>query len=121
MSIFTVDEFHQALVEVQARVDTDKQKTWSGICNNITPIIAKNHANVSITTIAHYVKNWVGTLSARWEEFSGNSSYPVSHPGHPGDISMAKFAYTHTNNLWIGEYGAARKRLLAFLVEAAKE
>ena len=54
-------------------------------------------------------------LFHKWPEFSGCISFPVPHPAHP-DIDPHD-AYMETENLWIGEYGEARMRLLDFCIE----
>jgi hypothetical protein len=51
------------------------------------------------------------SIFALWSEFSGNIDYPVPHPTlDPVD------AFCEITNLWIGEYGEARKRLLDFCI-----
>lgn len=50
-------------------------------------------------------------LFEKWPEFSGSIDYPVPHPTlNPID------AYNGFADLWIGEYGEARKRLLDFCI-----
>ena len=47
-----------------------------------------------------------------WPEFSGDGEYPVGRGGHaPHD------AYHIAENLYVGEYGASRRRLAAHLLE----
>ena len=47
-----------------------------------------------------------------WPEFSGDGEYPVGVGGQgPHNI------YNTAENLYVGEYGAARRRLAAYLLE----
>jgi len=55
--------------------------------------------------------NIVCVLSLYWLEFSGKIAYPVPHP------TGARTGFDNSDNLWIGEYGAARKRLCLWLAE----
>ncbi len=63
-------------------------------------------------------------LFTRWPEFSGNSNYPIRWPGDPagrGQRQAAEDAYYRFPR-WTGEYGAARLRLLDFIIsELEKE
>ena len=43
-----------------------------------------------------------------WPESSGSLEYPVPHPEMP---PMIAYNSPLTENLWVGEYGAARRRL----------
>ena len=52
------------------------------------------------------------TLFSKWPEFSGCISFPVPHPEMDSHD-----AYMNTPNLWVGEYGEARMRLLDFCIE----
>ena len=60
-------------------------------------------------------------LFEEWPEFSGEPDFPVPHPDGPdaddGWSSAAEAAYMGTEDLWLGEYGAARWRLLDWLIE----
>lgn len=54
---------------------------------------------------------FVSVLSRHWSEGSGHYRYPVPHP------EGAICSFNTTDNLWIGEYGEARKRLCLWLAE----
>ena len=43
-----------------------------------------------------------------WPESSGSLEYPVPHPEMPAQIA---YDSPLTESLWVGEYGAARRRL----------
>lgn len=47
-----------------------------------------------------------------WPEHSGSRCYPVPHPaGCPLD------GFWSAEDVWVGEYGAARRRLLDYMIE----
>lgn len=66
----------------------------------------------------------LAALFLKWPEFSGNEKYPVPHPGRSGTgyASMAYMEFYRTDR-WDPDhpYGAARLRLLDWLIEATKE
>ena len=54
---------------------------------------------------------WLRDTATKWPEFSGNIAYPV-----PSTTDAPDTAYW-VDNIWIGEYGATRQRLVAFLLD----
>lgn len=52
------------------------------------------------------------TITKEWPEYSGNAEYPVPH-----DTLPPEGAYSWSETLWTGNYGAARRRLCAWLAE----
>lgn len=66
----------------------------NGICSNLT----------IVSQVCSY--GFVEKYSVGWSEHSGDREYPVQKP--LGDQYKGK---------WIGEYGAARLRLLDYLIE----
>lgn len=56
------------------------------------------------------------SLFVKWPEYSGSLTYPVP------DTTLFPFtAYLEARPMWTGEYGAARLRLLDYLIEATKD
>lgn len=53
-------------------------------------------------------------LTARWELFSDDITYPVPSPNKK--ISSAEY-YHRTKDVWIGRYGKLRKELCLFLAD----
>lgn len=53
-------------------------------------------------------------LFRMWPEFSGRESYPVRDPGYPESEAWA--FHREGRQLWSGEYGSARIRLLNFCI-----
>lgn len=52
-----------------------------------------------------------------WPDFSGYFTFPVSDPTGRYRADEAYFAHA---DMWAGDYGAARLRLLDFLIEATR-
>lgn len=52
-------------------------------------------------------------LFSRWPEFSGNLRFPVPHPTESPQDGFFSTSW----NMWLGEYGEARFRLLRFMIE----
>ena len=73
----------------------------SGICFNLS----------NLTQDSDLYKK-IETITKEWPEYSGNAEYPVPH-----DTLTPKGAYLWPGNLWTGNYGAARRRLCAWLAE----
>lgn len=62
------------------------------------------------------VDNRLYEIFRMWPEYSGEVNYPVPHPKYsPMD------AFILEKNVWIGEYGAARRRLLDFIISTLQE
>lgn len=75
----------------------------SGICYNLQ----------TITGVRQLL---VQELSPFWSEFSGEKFYPV--PDINGEYNPIDIYYHfELDNLWIGEYGEARKRLCRYLAK----
>ena len=64
--------------------------------------------------------DYVEELAAEWPEYSGYASYPIRPAPHITtyeDESGGFWEARRSKTLWVGEYGAARQRLLDFLIE----
>lgn len=74
-----------------------------GICDNVEFVVEEGYS-----TFGPILKR----LFKSWPEYSGSLTFPVKHPDKtPHD------GFINSYNLWEGEYGAARKRLLTYLIE----
>lgn len=73
------------------------------------------HVGDGICTNIRCSSKSLESLFQKWPEFSGCVTFPVPHPAHP-EITPHD-AYMETTNLWVGEYGEARMRLLDFCIE----
>ena len=72
--------------------------TFIGICMNLTLLPWDMQDPQDLVTEA----------ARSWPESSGSLEYPVPHPEMPPLIA---YNSPLTESLWIGEYGAARRRL----------
>lgn len=59
---------------------------------------------------------YVAETTVFWPEYSGNKTYPVPHE-YLGEI----VAFENLDDLWSGEYGAARRRLCGFLASEIRK
>lgn len=73
----------------------------SGICRNLF-----------VLTRDPYLYRKMETITKEWSEYSGNAECPVPH-----DTLTPGGAYSWSENLWTDNYGAARRRLCAWLAE----
>lgn len=79
-----------------------------GICTNL------EHRTMNIEGVDDLeILTIMRRLFIKWPEYSGDEYFPVSHDDweEPGD------AYIRGKQLWMGEYGEARQRLLNFMIE----
>ena len=95
---------HQALLKVKESHDS------TGICRNVGRVFLSESDD---KFFMH--QRMVCELAKGWPEYSGNWHYPV-----PCEGKTAEAAYL-TLPLWEGEYGAARLRLLCYLIDVTKD
>ena len=101
----------KALKELKTLVDNGNENKYSineGICGNVFNIIFKRRAyciELDTTEYDFFPFKY-------WPEYSGDFKFPVKCPLG----GEARFAYLNADNMWVGEYGEARKRLLDFLI-----
>ena len=58
------------------------------------------------------ITRWFYEAFMSWPEFTGNIVYPVPHPDYEDEMA----GYHATADVWKGEYGEARMRLLDHLI-----
>jgi len=65
-----------------------------------------------------YAQGLVVEAALSWSESSGSREYPVPHPEMP-----ALIAYNSplTESMWVGEYGAARRRLCQHIADWCRD
>lgn len=80
-----------------------------GICLNLE-ILTKQNGYAFVKRHAH-----------AWPEFSGLSSCPVPSPLLEYDAEAFYFKAKEERAVWTGEYGAARLRLVDFLLTRCQE
>ena len=83
-----------------------------GLCSNCYWGPFNRHGAGNGTAVEAALESLRSTGMQDWPEFSGDADYPVGGGGHaPHDT------YHTAGNLYVGEYGAARRRLAAHLLE----
>ena len=95
---------HEELVALKADIAKNLHRKHYGICANLSAYVGRTS------------QERLRTLFVQWPEFSGNHNYPVRAPSGepPGDYYWDS---KDTEGIWKGDYGAARIRLLDFLIE----
>lgn len=81
----------------------------NGICDNVQDVIVCAMSCADVTSM-------LDAIFPTWEEYSGNVLWPVPAftYDNPGD------EYNCIEDLWVGEYGDARMRLLNHCIEYCK-
>lgn len=97
------------LVKSKAIILAGEHNRYFGICRVVRTHLAVNHKDINRADVFSSLY----ALFEVWPEFSGNIDYPVKHPDyiHPGG------AFEEGDDLWVGEYGAARMRLLDWMID----
>ena len=102
---------HHLLLQLQ---DSTK---YDSICFMLEDLHSRqSNTDYNWTGLANYVEE----LAAEWPEYSGYASYPIRPAPHIttyADESYGFWEARRSETLWMGEYGAARQRLLDFLIE----
>lgn len=98
-----VETLHDTLIKIRG----NRLKS-RGICMNILRYAPDNYSK--------YMEMFL-QLAKYWPEYSGNAEYPV--PVHfPAQTPKESFsASSKLGDMWTGEYGQARRRLLDFAIE----
>lgn len=101
----------QLVVQALTEIKEHRITKW-GICDNVTTWFIKSGADDPPAV-------WYDTAMEAmtlWPEYSGDINYPVKSPNRWSSLLAAFHAY-HEFNRWEGDYGAARFRLLDYLIE----
>ena len=98
---------HEELVALKAGIAKNLHRKDCGIFSNLPEYTRRTS------------QERLHTLFVQWPEFSGNPNYPVRAPSgeHPQDYYWDSKDF---EGIWKGDYGAARIRLLDFLIERTK-
>ena len=83
---------------------------WYGLCYNLD--VAIRAAGYPDFISGHDI---IQKYASLWPEFSGDVEYPV-----PYDMYGERIAYIEMD-LWVGEYGAARRRLAGFIADCLEK
>ena len=85
----------------------------SGLCYNLHfAILDAGYRDV------HSGYGIIKKYASLWPEFSGDAKYPVKCDMY--EVDGQRKGYDH-NDLWVGEYGAARRRLAGFIADCLEE
>lgn len=105
---------HNAIKLLQDRAEAGllNERAKGGICSTLTEIL-ETEMFMDSDELFVDVYQWFED----WPERSGNGNFPVSH----ATLNPAKAFYDayDAGTMWTGEYGAARKRLLAYIEKRA--
>lgn len=106
---------HMALIQLRRDVEAGTiHRIEYGICSNVRALLNMAHPFDQTGEAIPYLRG----LCKTWQEYSGDPFFPVPFGGH--DPNVAYDDMRHTLPKWSGEYGAARLRLLDFLIEQTK-
>lgn len=94
---------HQNLLDLKARVDSGTVCGFKGICRHLDRW--------------PYEKDLPRGIFQNWLEYSGHPAYPVPSPESEVSPEDAYWKAFEKDAMWVGEYGAARIRLLNWLIE----
>ena len=86
---------------------------WGGLCYNLSSALSDagyQDVDSGYKIIRKYA--WL------WPEFSGDAEYPVKCDMY--EVDGQRIGYDR-NDLWVGEYGAARRRLAGFIADCLEE
>ena len=84
-----------------------------GLCFNLSfAILDAGYRGVSC---GYYI---IQKYASLWPEFSGDAEYPVKCDMYEVDGQCKGY---EANDLWVGEYGAARRRLAGFIADCLEE
>ena len=88
-----------------------------GLCYNLTFAIldAGLDADHRGVTCGYSI---IQKYASLWPEFSGDAEYPVKCDMY--EVDGQRIGY-EANDLWVGEYGAARRRLAGFIADCLEE
>ena len=91
----------------------DPEDYGCGLCYNLTSAI-RDAGYASVTSGYAIIQKY----ASLWPEFSGDAEYPV--PCDIYEVDGQRIGYTE-DALWVGGYGAARRRLAGFIADCIEE
>lgn len=106
---------HTALVQLRADVEAGKvHRVEYGICSNVRTLLNMASPFDQTGEAIPYLRG----LCKGWPEYSGEPFFPVPCAHYDPGTAYDEMRYTLPK--WQGEYGAARLRLLDYLIEQTK-
>lgn len=110
-------KLHEVLKAVRADVEKGAGNVLvEAICANVSYIIAIVNSE---TAGQHYATGDVlKKLFVKWPDYSGNVIYPVKSV--KAGLQNPSRAFWGAINMWEGEYGASRMKLLNFMIRETR-
>ncbi len=111
----TAAQYLACLLDIRRAVDNQFEGLIlaAGICSNVHQFWEKHAAIAGLPWECGEV---IDSVVPSWPEHSRMHYFPVPHPKYAPNE-----AYEHTHNKWVGEYGAARIRLLDWMIARLQE
>ena len=108
----------EGLLAVKEAALADVKPKWfvakSGICNNLDEYEIKKESLPEA-----YSSDYLVDFFSDWSEWSGCKTFPV--PSMSEEHTSESVYLSHmTKQMWTGEYGAARLRLLDYLIQCVE-
>ena len=104
----------ESLLAVKEAALADEKLTWfsskQGICGNVD-----GYEIIVLGVSEDYSSNCLEYFYPQWSEWSGCKTFPV--PSTIKAYTAEDMYMEHRGNMWVKEYGAARLRLLDYLIE----
>lgn len=109
----------EGLLAVKEAVLADVKPKWfvarSGICNNLDEYEIKKEGSPEA-----YSSDCLADFFSGWPEWSGCKIFPVPSMSYE-HTSESVYLSHMAKQMWTGEYGAARLRLLDYLIRRVEE
>ena len=107
-----MSKFNQKAILLAALLQVQKEgrTPTEGICFNVEMATFSTQGADDLAILRIMTSIW-----STWPEFSGSSAYPVPYIQDGEDCDPVR-AYHAVDDKWTDQYGASRKRLLAFLI-----
>lgn len=106
-----------AVKEAALASNTDATPIWfdsrHGICGNLDSY--QINCQERVRDYTGYSSVQIQNFYKLWPEYSGCDTFPV--PSVDEDYTEEEMYMEHRGSMWIKEYGAARLRLLDYLIE----
>ena len=103
------------ILEILLRLQKEgPQEPQCGICLNFHFLLGDSPGSETILT---EFRRFYRIYVVGWPEFSGDVQYPV--PSLKEDYTPEEY-YGLLDDVWEGDYGDSRRRLLNYLIECAK-
>ena len=108
----------KGLLKVKEMALSDEKSNWfnirHGICANIDNY-ESIYKKVDRKSTRYYMSSYLTVFYKQWPEWSGCTTFPV--PSTDSEYTEEEMYMEFRGSMWIREYGAARLRLLDYLIQ----